>query len=178
MGGTVIETENLKLVVRDPAEVLTWIDALSDSDRAEVSADWIARVRAAESADPWVCGFVMVHRASDAVVGSCGYKSPPGHDGIVEIAYGVDPDHQGQGYATEAAKAMVAYAFASGRVRTVRAHTRPEPSQSTRVLTKCGFERLGEVVEPEDGLVWRWEIHYGRKIIVHEVLDGRIGDHA
>lgn len=161
MSRTDIETENLRLVVREPAEVLTWIDAMSASDQAEVSADWIARVRAATSADAWICGFVMVHRASDAVVGSCGYKSPPGPDGIVEIAYGVVPDHQGRGYATEAAKAMVAYAFASGRVRTVRAHTRPEPNASTHVLTKCGFERLGEVVEPDDGLVWRWEIEHG-----------------
>ncbi len=153
-----IETENLRLVVREPAEVLTWIGAMSASDRAEVSADWIARVRAATSADPWTCGFVIVHRANDAAVGSCGYKSPPSPDGIVEIAYGVDPDHQGQGYATEAAKAMVAYAFASGRVRTVRAHTRPELNASTRVLTKCGFAQIGEVVDPDDGLVWRWEI--------------------
>lgn len=161
MAGTDIETDSLRLVVREPAEVLTWIDALSVSDRAEVSADWLARVRAAESADPWVCGFAMVHRANHAVVGSCAYKSPPSPDGVVEIAYGVDPDHQGLGYATEAARAMVAYAFASGRVRTVRAHTRPEPNASTRVLTKCGFKRLGEVVEPDDGLVWRWEIEHG-----------------
>ena len=161
MSGTVIETENLKLVVREPAEVLAWIDTMSPSDRAEISADWIARVRAGTSADPWTCGFLIVLRASDTVIGSCGYKTPPGPDEVVEIAYGVDKDHQGLGYATEAAKAMVAYAFASGRVRTVRAHTRPEPNASTRVLTKCGFERLGEVVEPDDGLVWRWEIQHG-----------------
>lgn len=115
--------------------------------------------RAATTADPWICGFVMVHRASDAVVGSCAYKSPPDPDGVVEIAYEVDPEHQGRGYATEAAQAMAANAFASGRVRIVRAHTMPEPNASTRVLTKCGFEHLGEVVEPDDGLVWRWELH-------------------
>jgi [ribosomal protein S5]-alanine N-acetyltransferase len=27
-----------------------------------------------------------------------------------------------------------------------------------KVLTRCGFERTGQVVDPEDGLVWRWEI--------------------
>ena len=153
-----IQTENLKLVIREPAEVLTWIDAMSPSDRAEVSADWLARVRAANSADPWSCGFAMVHRASDAVIGSCGYKSPPSADGVVEIAYGVDPSHQRRGYATEAARALVAYAFDSGSVRTVRAHTLPGPNASTRVLAKCGFHLIGEVVDPDDGLVWRWEI--------------------
>jgi len=26
-----------------------------------------------------------------------------------------------------------------------------------RVLECCGFECVGEVMDPEDGLVWRWE---------------------
>jgi ribosomal-protein-alanine N-acetyltransferase len=158
VSGTRIQTENLKLVVREPDEVLTWIGAMSASDRAEISADWLARIRAAKSADPWICGFVIVHRASDAVIGSCGYKAPPDRDRTVEIAYGVDPHHQRQGYATEAARALVAYAFSTGRVHIVRAHTLPGPNASTRVLAKCGFEQVGEVVDPDDGLVWRWEI--------------------
>ena len=76
---------------------------------------------------------------------------------MAEISYGVNPDHQRKGYATEAAQALTAYAFRSGQVRVVWAHTLPEPNASTRVLTKCGFRRVGEVIDPEDGLVWRWE---------------------
>ena len=33
----------------------------------------------------------------------------------------------------------------------------PEATASTRVLRKCGFVHIGEVVDPEDGPVWRWE---------------------
>jgi RimJ/RimL family protein N-acetyltransferase len=69
----------------------------------------------------------------------------------------VDPAYQGQGYATEAVRALVTYAFGSGGVCLVRAHTSPEPNASTGVLTKCGFTWIGEVVDPEHGLVWRWE---------------------
>ena len=158
MSGSGIQTETLELVVREPGEIRSWVDSISASERAEISADWLARLQASTSADPWTCGFAMVHRDSHAVVGICGYKSPPDRDGIVEIAYGVDPEHQGRGYATEAARGMVSYAFATGLVRIVRAHTMPEPNASTHVLTKCGFEHLGEVIDPEDGLVWRWEI--------------------
>jgi hypothetical protein len=25
------------------------------------------------------------------------------------------------------------------------------------VLTKCGFQYVGEVIDPDDGLVWRFE---------------------
>jgi RimJ/RimL family protein N-acetyltransferase len=99
----------------------------------------------------------MVHRDSNAIVGTCGFKGPPEADRMVEIAYGVSPDQQGKGYATEAAEALTAYAFRSGNVSVVRAHTLPQPNASTRVLTKCGFRRIGEVIDPEDGLVWRWE---------------------
>ena len=63
----------------------------------------------------------------------------------------------GKGYATEAAEALVSYALADPRVRVVRAHTFEKANASTRVLTKCGFGYIGEVIEPEDGLVWRWE---------------------
>ena len=161
MSATEIETERLTLKVSEPADVLRWVDAMEPADRAQVSADWIARVRATTSADPWTCGFVMVHRTSGEAVGSCAFKSPPDADGFVEIAYGVNPDHQKRGYATEAALRLVKYAFASGRVRTVRAHTLPEQNASTRVLTKCGFEYVGEAIDPDDGLVWRWELREG-----------------
>jgi RimJ/RimL family protein N-acetyltransferase len=67
------------------------------------------------------------------------------------------PSFEGQGYATEAAAALVAYAFATPRVAVVRAHTLPTANASTRVLAKCGFGQVGTVVDPEDGTVWGWE---------------------
>jgi RimJ/RimL family protein N-acetyltransferase len=110
--------------------------------------------RTATKAGP---GFAVVHRESRSVIGSAGFKGPPDEAGVVEIAYGMVPGYLGRGYATEAAAALVAFALASGQVRLVRAHTLPTANASTRVLAKCGFTRLGEVVDPEDGPVWRWE---------------------
>jgi hypothetical protein len=37
------------------------------------------------------------------------------------------------------------------------AHTLPEENASTRALRRNGFLFAGEVMDPEDGLVWRWE---------------------
>jgi len=157
MSVTHMQTKNLKLVLRTLEEARAEVEAMSPADRAHVSADWLARLGALTSPDPWTLGFSLVHRDSETVVGSAGFKGPPTADGVVEIAYGINPDHQGRGYATEAAQALTTYAFSSGKVRLVRAHTRPEPNASTRVLAKCGFRRVGEVIDPEDGLVWRWE---------------------
>jgi len=123
----------------------------------EVSPDWLAQLHASGAADPWVHGFAVTHRESQSVIGSVGFKGAPDEAGMVEIAYGIVPAFQGQGYATEAAASLVAFALQDGRVRLVRAHTLPEFNASTRVLEKLRFECLGEVVDPEDGLVWRWE---------------------
>jgi RimJ/RimL family protein N-acetyltransferase len=75
---------------------------------------------------------------------------------MVEIAYGIDLAFRGHGYAKEAATALVEFALCRG-VRVIRAHTHPENNASGRVLAACGFARIGEVTDPEDGLVWRWE---------------------
>jgi len=152
-----VQTKNLKLVAQTREEVRAYVEQMPPHERAEVSPVWLALVDGSSSIDPWIHGFVLVHRATESVIGKCGFKGPPGADGAVEIAYGVAPEHQGKGYATEAAAALVSYALSHAEVRMVRAHTLPEPNASTRVLTKCGFRRVGEVIDPEDGLVWRWE---------------------
>ena len=159
MSTTPIPTKSLKLVPVTLAEVRAVVEAMNSSEKAQLSAAWLAQLYASTSADPWTHGFNLVHRDSSIVVGKSGCKGPPAVDGVVEIAYIVAPEHQGKGYATEAAEALVAYAFSSGRVRVVRAHTLPESNASTRVLTKCGFRHIGEVTDSDDGLVWRWEKH-------------------
>jgi RimJ/RimL family protein N-acetyltransferase len=123
----------------------------------EVSPVWLERLRTSSEADPWRHGFAVVERGGESVIGTAGFKGPPDSAGTVEIAYGIVPSHQGRGYATEAAAALVGFACNDERVRLVRAHTLPTLNASTRVLTKCGFQYIGEVMDPEDGPVWRWE---------------------
>lgn len=123
----------------------------------EVSPAFLARLRAAKGTNPWHQGFAVVHRESRSVIGNAGFKGPPDGDGVVEIAYGIVPGYEGRGYATEAAAALVSFASESGAVRVVRAHTLPEVNASGTVLTRCGFRRVEDVVDPEDGPVWRWE---------------------
>jgi RimJ/RimL family protein N-acetyltransferase len=130
---------------------------MDPADRAQVSADWLAQLDASREPDPWIHGYALFHRLSGAEIGSCGFKGPPSTEGMVEIAYAVAADYQSQGYATEAAEALTAFAFNDSRVQTVRAHTLSQPNASTRVLTKCGFQFVGDVIDPEDGPVWRWE---------------------
>jgi len=156
MPTTQVHTANLKLVPKTRDQVRADIAAMSEADKAQLSPVWLTRLASSPAVDPWVHGYSLVERGSEAVVGSCGFKGPP-VDGVVEIAYGVSPEQQRRGYATEAAAALVAYAFRRTDVSVVRAHTLPDASASQRVLVKCGFERVGEVDDPEDGPVCRFE---------------------
>ena len=148
----------LELVPRTPDDVREMINAMAPEQKAQLSADWLALFEGAARIDPWVHGFVARDVEMGEVVGQGGFKGPP-RDGAVEIAYGTDPDHRGKGYATATAAALVEYAFRCEDVRVVLAHTLPDNVASQRVLAKCGFDRVGEVVDPEDGLVWRFERH-------------------
>ena len=152
-----IETARLRLVPNTREETLADIEKMDSDVRKELSPEWLAKVAATKTVDPWVLGFRLVDRSTRDVIGTCGFKGPPDADGVVEIAYGVTPDRQNKGYATEAAAGLVAFAFGSGQVRVVRAHTITGNNASTRVLAKCGFRSVGQVIDPEDGLVWRWE---------------------
>src|SRR4029078_11548063 len=85
----------------------------------DVSPLWLERLRRAAGPDPWVFGFAVIHRDDQCVIGAASFKGPPDDDGVVEIAYGIVPAYQGQGYATEAASALVEFAMERGDVRRV-----------------------------------------------------------
>ncbi len=123
----------------------------------EVSPQWLAELRVAGGADPWQYGFFVIEPKSRVVIGTAGFKGPPNPEGVVEIAYGIVPSFEGQGYATEAAKGLIAFALDAGEVRLFRAHTLPESNGSTCVLAKCGFSHTATVIDPDDGPVWQWE---------------------
>ena len=155
MDGT-LRTARLCLVPADVGELLAKYDGPAGAPEG-VSPKWMAKLRVAQGPDPWEFGYTVLHVESGRAIGGVSFKGAPGPDGLVEIAYGIDEAFQGHGYATEAAAALVDFAFADPRVRLVCAHTMRDAVASPRVLEKCGFTHVGEVVDPEDGLVWRFE---------------------
>jgi [ribosomal protein S5]-alanine N-acetyltransferase len=152
-----ISTPNLDLILQTPQATLAWAESLPPEVQKELSPAWLQKVRAASEGDYWQLFFNMVHRETQEVVGSGGFKGPPNVEQTVEIAYGVEDEHQGKGYATEAAEGLTNFAFTTGQVLAVIAHTRVENDASHRVLSKCHFVQRGLVIDPEDGEVMRWE---------------------
>jgi RimJ/RimL family protein N-acetyltransferase len=167
-----IETPRLRLHPFAPSDLIALIDGKGIPPGRQLEAApgltdfyagggfspiWLDRLRVATEPDPWWFGFAVALRPGATVIGMAGFKGPADSDGVVEIGYGIVPGHQGRGFATEAARALLGFAFGEARVHRVRAHTLPTVNASTRVLEKCGFTQVGPVVDPEDGPVWRWE---------------------
>lgn len=176
--GDTIETVRLRLVPFRPEDILGLIEnpgefeSLFGSPAApglrefftsgDVSAEFLSSLRNLRGPSPWHLGFAVVDREASSVVGSGGFKGPP-TEGVVEIAYGIVPSHQGRGYATEVARALMSYALRESSVNLIIAHTLPANNASTKVLAKCGFFFDGEIDDPDDGLVWRWVFPVERK---------------
>jgi RimJ/RimL family protein N-acetyltransferase len=80
--------------------------------------------------------------ATGELVGTAGFFGPPDETGVVGLGYGVVPELRGQGYATEALKALLAHASADRRVRVVQADVSHENTASQRVMEKAGMVRV------------------------------------
>ncbi|MDN0194167.1 GNAT family N-acetyltransferase [Streptomyces sp. S.PNR 29] len=88
--------------------------------------------------------FVLVRREDDRAVGGMGFHGPPDEDGRVEVGYDLAEGARGNGYATEALRALSAWALARDDVRTVWATTDRDNTPSQRVLTRAGFRPATE----------------------------------
>jgi RimJ/RimL family protein N-acetyltransferase len=98
------------------------------------------------------------------MIGRIGFHSAPGPDyleslepwpigrGAVEFGYTIFPEFTGNGYATEASIALMHWARETHGVRRFVLSISPENPASLRIAAKLGFVRIGEHMDPEDGL--------------------------
>jgi [ribosomal protein S5]-alanine N-acetyltransferase len=113
---------------------------------------FLDRMRDNPEAVRWYSWYALLRlHVGKILVGAAGFFGPPDANGQVEIGYSVVSTFAGQGYATEMVQALVQFAFSSGRVKRVIAHTSQENIGSTRVLEKAGFAIAG--AGQEEGVV-------------------------
>jgi len=83
------------------------------------------------------------------LIGNCGIRMQHGGATEAEIGYELSPEHWGRGYATEAAGAMLAFAFNELEVHRVWAHCIADNVASAHVLEKLGLRLEGRQREKE-----------------------------
>lgn len=121
---------------------------------AAFAGDWdVARMTArvphpypAATANHWIDDLApgeVVHgiEYKGELIGLCGYL--PGGDGSAEIGYWIGKPWWGQGFATEAARALVNHCFGRARLRRLTCCHFVDNPASARVIAKLGFELVG-----------------------------------
>lgn len=110
-----------------------------------------------ENPDYEALGGAIIERASSEAVGGMSFRRDPHRPGTFELGYGINPSHWNRGYATEMARAMVAWARNRPGVERIVAECLTDNTGSIRVLEKAGFHRTGER-DDEEGRLITWEI--------------------
>jgi RimJ/RimL family protein N-acetyltransferase len=103
----------------------------------------------------------LVRRSDGTMVGHAGFHGPPGTGGLdpgkAELGYTVFPAFRGQGFAFEAALALIDWAEGEGIHRFV-ASVGPWNAPSLAIVRKLGFVQTGEQWDEEDGLELVFEL--------------------
>lgn len=89
----------------------------------------------------WGAWFYVLEETR-VLVGDGGFKGKPDASGMVEIGYGVAAHYQNRGLASEAAEALIDWAFANG-ASAVSAKCDLDNLPSIRVLQKSGMTQVG-----------------------------------
>jgi len=146
--GVILETARLSLREFTPADVNALEAVLGDPiamqyypaafNRNEVE-EWIERNVERYQRDGYGLWAMLLRKTGD-LIGDCGcYLREMEGRSSVEIGYHVRRDLWGNGYATEAARACMRYAFDKLGLDRVISLIRPENRQSVRVAEKNGL---------------------------------------
>src|SRR4051794_26222143 len=129
-------------------EVTRWIGGSPSVPPEELPARWAA----VHAQDPrfgcWAIELLagVAGRADDAatVAGTVLFKPLPNGVGEIEVGWHLHPDCWGHGYATEAARAVIARGFDAG-LPEVYAVVRPGNEASLAVCRRLGMQPLGRM---------------------------------
>jgi RimJ/RimL family protein N-acetyltransferase len=121
-------------------------------DDVVIPVETVAEVIAASEASFAARGFgqwVLIERASGALVGCCGLRRID--DGSeIELLYSLAPSRWGQGLVAEAAAVVLRHAFETLGIPRIAGRTDSPNARSARVLERLGMDFEGE--RPVHGL--------------------------
>jgi RimJ/RimL family protein N-acetyltransferase len=142
----VLETERLVLRAPRLEDAKAVVTLAGDRRVAENTARIPHPYRLAD-ADEWISSVAGANKHSflitldGAPIGACGLDLRDGP--TPELGYWLGAPYWGQGFATEAAQAVIDYAFEDLGHDALQAGARVSNPASRRVLEKCGFQWTG-----------------------------------
>jgi len=110
------------------------------------------RLRAHPDEAPW-WNWVIVERGTRRAIGSVAFGGEPDANGSVLIGYAMYPAFEGLGYATEAVRAMIGWAFHQPGVKLVRALAPVWNTPALRVAENVGMRPVAADEDDDIGEV-------------------------
>lgn len=127
-------------LIHSEPEVMRWLAGAAPLTLTQT------RERFKYFAEQWISHgtgiWAMTERGNDEVIGHCGLLLIPGTD-VIEIAYALGIPYWGKGYATEAARATLAWGFESRALPCIVGLSYEANLASRRVLEKIGMRYAG-----------------------------------
>jgi RimJ/RimL family protein N-acetyltransferase len=165
VGMTMIEGDKLPVLTSERV-VLRWLEDRDADALFGVFSDpqvmcywssppWTDQARSAEMiesvgryfAEGALYQWGIARRSDDTVIGTCTLAHVDTQNRRAEIGFILRRDHWGQGYMSEATRALLRFAFEKLDLHRVEADVDPRNEASIRLLERLGFQREGYLRE-------------------------------
>ncbi|MNI08161.1 putative ribosomal N-acetyltransferase YdaF [compost metagenome] len=93
--------------------------------------------------------FSIILMESNEIIGSCGYNSLDFENAKAEIGYDIAKSFWGRGYASEAIRSLLDYAFSTLNLNRIEAKVEPGNANSIKLLQKLDFTFEGSLRQCE-----------------------------
>lgn len=140
-----LTTERLRIRLSTDAEMQELITNTEDEGLKLAYTEMLTMARENPESRQWFTAWFIENAGGERVGELCFKGLSP--DGMTEIGYGILPEFQGSGYATEAVGAVTQWALSQPNVRCITAETEANNAASQKVLVKTGFTATGEYGE-------------------------------
>ena len=151
----VIETERLRLTSwQDTEEDAQGLFLWASRPTVGPNAGWKPHASLEESRKilremfiPGGDGYAIRKKDNDEIIGNISVYEDTARVGVksMELGYALSDEYWGRGYMTEAAKALMAYAFEKYDLVIMAIRTSEVNVRSQRVIEKCGFKYEGTI---------------------------------
>lgn len=121
----------------------TWADG-GPPEGTRIAGRLVAEAREAGTHRPGWGPYAIVRASDRRALGAIGFHAAPDAGGRVEIGYDLVEGARGNGYATEALRALADWAFARPETGVLRAVVDHGNDPSHGVITRAGFTKVAE----------------------------------
>lgn len=135
-------SEAERVLAGDPDDAARWAPGYPGEGDAFAARRFLDTC--ANTGDPGpFCNYEIRSREDGRAIGGAGFHGTPDTSGSVTIGYGLVPSARGKGYASEALRALLAFARAHG-VTSVEGDTGHENTASQHVMAAAGMRLTAE----------------------------------